>query len=124
MTLLRLIIPLIYTAFLVFSIVDLVTIDPGRVKHLPKFTWIILVIIVPLIGGLLWFFAGREPLEARENGRYRNPPTQRRVGPSAPDDDPEFLGRLSRDAAQEERIRDLEERLRQIDDDDKDKPKE
>jgi hypothetical protein len=118
MALLRLIIPLIYTAFLVFTIVDLVTIDPGRVKHLPKFTWIILAIILPLIGGLLWFLVGREPLEPREHGRYVNPTPRRTRGPSAPDDDPEFLHRLGREQAQEERIRQLEERLREIDSDD------
>lgn len=129
MTLLRLALPLIYTAFLVFSIVDLVTIDPGRVKHLPKFTWIILVIILPLIGGLLWFLVGRERLEPREHGRYVTPPTARRRGPSAPDDDPEFLRRLSREQQQEERIRQLEERLKSMDgdapgDDTIEKPKE
>jgi hypothetical protein len=121
MALLRLIIPLIYTAFLVFTIVDLVTIDPGRVKYLPKFAWIILAIILPLVGGLVWFFAGREPLEAREHGRYVSPPSSRRRGPSAPDDDPEFLHKLGREQAQEDRIRDLERRLREIDED---KPKE
>jgi hypothetical protein len=116
MTLLRLAIPLIYTAFLVFSIVDLVTIDPSRVRYLPKFTWIILVILLPLIGGLTWFLAGRERLEPREHGRYGPPPAVRR-GPSAPDDDPAFLRSLSREQEQEQRIRQLEERLREIDGD-------
>jgi len=124
MALLRLIVPLIYTAFLVFTIVDVVTIDPGRVRHLPKFTWVILAIILPLIGGLLWFWVGREPLEPREHGRYVTPTVTRRTGPGAPDDDPEFLHRLSREAAQEERIRQLEERLREIDGDPDGKTKE
>ena len=125
MTLLRLLIPLIYTAFLVYSIVDIVTIDPSRAKHLPKFTWIILAIILPIIGGLLWFLIGREPLEPREHGRYAPPRQVTRRGPSAPDDDPDFLHKLSREQAQEDRIRELEERLKKIDgDDDKPKPAE
>ena len=123
MTLLRLLIPLIYTAFLVYSIVDIVTIDPSRARHLPKFTWIILVIILPIIGGLLWFLIGREPLEPREHGRYAPPRQIRRRGPSAPDDDPDFLNKLSREQAQEDRIRELEERLKNVEGDSDDKPK-
>jgi hypothetical protein len=30
------------------------------VKHLPKFGWVILVVLLPLIGTLLWFTIGRE----------------------------------------------------------------
>jgi hypothetical protein len=118
---LTILIPLIITGLMVFSIVDLLTIDSSRIRALPKFTWIILVILLPLIGGILWFMAGRERLEPREHGRYGAPPSVRRSGPTAPDDDPEFLRRLSREKEQEERIRQLEERLKEIDDD---KPKE
>jgi len=53
---------------------------------------------------------GRERLSAA-----RNRPG---YGPVAPDDDPAFLRQLNKDQEQEQRIRDLEERLAELDDDD------
>jgi len=121
----RVLVPLILTGLLVFAIVDVIVIDNGRVRGLPKFAWIMVVIILPLIGPLLWFFLGRERLDAPNHGRYVNDPAPvpepgRRLGPIAPDDDPDFLGRLNREQEQEERIRELEKRLKDLDDD---KPK-
>lgn len=102
----------LYTAVIVFSIVDIIMIDPSRVRALPKWGWIMLVIALPLIGVVLWFIIGRERPERRNHGRYPSRPT-------APDDDIAFLGQIGREKAQEDRIRDLEERLSELDDDDK-----
>lgn len=103
---------LIAAAVLIFTIVDIALIDRTRVKGVPKLIWVLIVLVLPIIGAVLWFFLGRERLSERgTNGRAV------RRGPRAPDDDPEFLRKLSREQAQEERIRDLEERLREIDDD-------
>lgn len=111
-------------AVTIFAVVDIITIDPSRVRGLPKFAWIILTLITSFIGAVLWFVIGREPIEPRSHGRYGEPmqPTRSpsRRGPVAPDDDTEFLGKLSREAEQEERIRQLEKRLAELDDD---KPK-
>lgn len=107
---------LIGAAVVIFTVVDIALIDPARVKYLPKFVWIIGALLFTIIGAALWFLLGRERLEPRNAGGGSFGPRPRR-GPVAPDDDPEFLGRLNREAAQEERIRDLEERLREIDDD-------
>jgi hypothetical protein len=106
---------LIAAAVLIYTLVDIALIDRSRVKALPKLLWALIVLVLPIIGAVLWFFLGRERLSERGSGG----PVRR--GPRAPDDDPEFLRKLSREQAQEERIRELEERLREIDDD---KPKE
>lgn len=105
---------LIAAAVLIYTLVDIALIDRSRVKGLPKILWALIVVVLPIIGAVLWFFLGRERLSERGGGSVRR-------GPRAPDDDPEFLRKLSREQAQEERIRELEERLREIDDD---KPKE
>jgi hypothetical protein len=126
----QVLISLVLTGIMVFSIVDIITIDSSRVKHLPKFFWVLLTILLSVIGTLLWFLVGRERLERRDGGRFagaagasqppRRPTRPTRRGPTAPDDDPEFLSKLAREAEQQEKIRKLEERLAELDDD---KPK-
>lgn len=110
--------PLIIAVVLLISaIVDLIRIDPARVRALPKPVWALIIIVIGVIGPILWFALGREPLERRNHGRY---PT----APVAPDDDPEFLRRIARDKEQEQRIRDLEQQLSELDSDtDDDAPK-
>ncbi|TXK18585.1 PLDc N-terminal domain-containing protein [Homoserinibacter sp. GY 40078] len=110
--------PFILTlVLLVSAIVDLIRIDPSRVRSLPKGLWAVIIIAIAIIGPILWFTLGRERLEQRNHGRYR-------PAPSAPDDDPAFLQRLAQEKAREERIRDLEKRLSELDGDtDGDTPK-
>lgn len=51
---------LLVIALMIGALVDIITRDDGQVKHLPKMVWIIIVILLPLIGSLLWFAIGRE----------------------------------------------------------------
>lgn len=106
---------LIAVGLMIFTVVDIALIDRARVRVLPKIVWV-LIALIAVVGPVLWFLLGRERLTPRggSGGSVRR-------GPRAPDDDPEFLRKLSREQAQEERIRQLEERLREIDED---KPKE
>ncbi len=98
---------IIAVVLLVAAVVDIVRIDPSRVRALPKPLWAVIAIGIIVIGPILWFALGRERLEPR-----------RRAAPVAPDDDPEFLRRLAREKEQEQRIRDLEKRLSELDGDD------
>jgi len=50
---------LVVTA-MVLAIVDIILRDQSQVKHLPKPVWLILVILMPLLGSILWFALGRE----------------------------------------------------------------
>ncbi|RYF52638.1 MAG: hypothetical protein EOO27_28100, partial [Comamonadaceae bacterium] len=34
--------------------------DNSQVKHMPKMVWLLLVILIPLLGSILWFAIGRE----------------------------------------------------------------
>lgn len=98
-------------AVMLFSIVDILVIDRSRVRHLPKLVWVVLVVFLSVIGSALWFTLGRERLN---NGRGPSNTASPALGP---DDDPEFLRRLSHDQEREERIRKLEEKLAELDDD-------
>ena len=51
---------LLVIALMVGALIDIITREDSQVKYLPKMVWIILVILLPLIGGVLWFALGRE----------------------------------------------------------------
>lgn len=55
---------LLVIALMVAAMVDIIRKDDAQVRHLPKMAWVIIVILLPLIGSLLWFAIGREYSEA------------------------------------------------------------
>jgi hypothetical protein len=98
---------LIVIILTVYALVDCALFDRSRIRGLPRWVWIFVIILVPVIGPLLWLFVGR--------GRKRAP-VGRMPRASAPDDDPEFLRGLDREKKERERIRRLEEELATLDD--------
>jgi hypothetical protein len=75
--------PLLVLAAMVVAIVDIVTRDDSQIKHMPKFVWLILVILLPLLGVILWFTIGREYPE-HVSRAPRAPRPSRRVPPAPP----------------------------------------
>lgn len=79
---------------MVGALVDIIKREDSQVRFLPKMAWIVIVILLPLIGGLLWFAIGREYSEAglriprmRPAGRpSKRPAPQPAPPPSAPVD--------------------------------------
>jgi len=68
-------------ALMIGALIDIITRRDDQVKHLPKVFWIILVIIVPLAGSLIWFLVGRE----YDGEGVRLPrPRERRSAPPSP----------------------------------------
>jgi len=55
---------LLVIALMIGALIDIITRDDSRVRFLPKMVWIIIVILLPLIGSILWFALGREPGES------------------------------------------------------------
>ena len=102
-----LILALVATAFWVFTIVDCAVQPPTRHRGVSKPVWILIVVLLPVLGGILWLIVGRARGSAIAARR-------------APDDDPEFLGRIGSISDQDERIRRLEEELAQLDAEDDD----
>jgi hypothetical protein len=49
-----------FLAATIFTLVDAIRIDSSRVRYLDKVFWVIIILIVPLIGMLLWWTIGRE----------------------------------------------------------------
>ncbi|WP_136031109.1 PLD nuclease N-terminal domain-containing protein [Microbacterium sp. PF5] len=71
---------LLIIALMVGALIDIITRDDGQVKHLPKMVWLIIVILLPLVGSLLWFALGREYGE----GGVAIPRMRRAERPAAP----------------------------------------
>jgi hypothetical protein len=98
-------------AVYIYALVDTISTREWQIKSLNKIAWVFIVILLPVIGAILWFIAGR----ARGNGASSVRRGSRR--PIAPDDDPEFLRNVSKSEQQEARIRQLEAELKALDDD-------
>jgi hypothetical protein len=83
----------------IFCLIDCIQTPEIEVRNLPRWAWILLILIFPLIGAIAWLVAGRPqrggpravdrvtgyPEYQRERGRV-----------VAPDDDPEFLRQVGR----------------------------
>ena len=95
---------LLALVFWVFSIVDCAVQPATRHRGVSKGVWIAIVVLIPVIGGILWFTIGR--FRAGGRGAARS---------VAPDDDPEFLRSIGK-TEQDDRIRRLEEELARLDD--------
>jgi hypothetical protein len=95
----------------VFAIVDCALTERARVRALPKAVWILVALLLPVIGPLLWLLVGRGTAQQR--------PARRPMGP---DDDPEFLRstrapRPAIEAPDDERWKALEQELANLDSD-------
>jgi len=90
----------------VYTLVDCALFERSRVRGLPRWVWIVVIVLVPLIGPLLWLFVGRGRGGSAVGRSFRT---------VAPDDDPDFLKSLNVDKDARERLRRLEEELADLD---------
>jgi hypothetical protein len=104
---LELILVILFIAFTIFAFIDCLRTDDSRVRALPKYLWVVLIVILTPFGGILWLALGKD--------RSDHSPVPH--SSHGPDDDPAFLRRLGEDKRREERIRELEARLAELDDD-------
>lgn len=88
-------------AFTLYSLVDAAMTDGARTRGVSKPVWVVLIVVLPVIGGILWFMIGKGATPA--------------AAPVAPDDDPRFSAQSMSDE-ERETLRDLEQRLRDLDD--------
>ncbi len=93
----------------IFCLVDVITTDEGSCRNLPKGLWLLLVLVVPLVGSIIWLVAGRPQQVARARGPFERhapafPEYDRpgRFAATSPEDDEEFL-RKCRERAEAQR---------------------
>jgi len=42
------------------ALIDVITRENWQVQHLPKITWVFIIILLPVIGSIVWFAVGRD----------------------------------------------------------------
>ena len=88
---LRVVLVLALLAAYISFVFDVIGAPAMAVRSLPKMVWLLVVVVVPILGGLLWLVFGRPRLAGGRWGRQ----------PVAPDDDPRFLRELDEQAWRE-----------------------
>ena len=98
-------------AMLVYCLLDVIRTPEDEVRNLPKISWVMLVIVQPLIAGIAWLKLGRPKAgattrrSARDISRSFLPSYDQpgRTAASNPDDDEDFLRKLRERAEQQRR---------------------
>ncbi len=103
---LRVVVPIVVLVVFVYGLIDLIRTDARLVRGISKPAWIVVQILLPVVGAVLWFLIGRPRGEASAPASYRHP--------TAPDDDPDFLRNLElrrRNQAEADRLKKLKDEL-------------
>ena len=93
----------------VYCTLNVITTPEAEVRNLPKLLWLLIVLFVPIVGGIAWLVAGRPQGPARSlpyKGNAGIPPEYDRPGRASaatPEDDEAFLRRLRERAEQQRR---------------------
>lgn len=106
-------------ALLIICLIDAIQTPAVSTRNLPKWAWLMLIILVPIVGPLAWLFIGRPKrgdLGTTAPTKTTGIANRKRPGPVAPDDDLEFLAKLSSDAEQEDLLKKWEKDLKRRED--------
>lgn len=102
----RVVLAVAVLAIYVYGLVDVIRTDGRLTRGISKPAWIVVVIVLPLIGTILWLLIGRP---------RGTPPVRRNYShPTSPDDDPDFLRNLElrrRNQAEAARLKKLKDEL-------------
>ncbi|QBS44712.1 PLD nuclease N-terminal domain-containing protein [Nocardia sp. CS682] len=110
---------LLTLALWIYCLIDIITCPDAGIRHLPKLGWLIVVILLPTVGALLWLFVGRPLHESRPRSttgytEYDRPGRYVAQDPAA---DEAFLRKLRERAEQQRAEARRQEAARQRDED-------
>jgi hypothetical protein len=84
---------LVSVVFWLWAIFDSLTCDDKRVRNLPRWVWVVVILVFLEFGALAWVLFGRPRNgQLATRGSRSGPP---RNGPVGPDDDPDFLRNIN-----------------------------
>jgi len=105
----------------VFCVADCILSDEARVRSLPKLLWLLIVLVLPDVGSVLWLALG-QPKRAARSMPYKSnagiPTKHDRPGRAVatnPDDDAGFMRQLRDRAEQQRRSAEQERRTQDPD---------
>jgi hypothetical protein len=97
-------------ALWVYCLVSVIISDEGRIRHLSKIAWLLIVLFFPFVGSIAWLMAGRPATSATRRSRFERAapefPEYDRPGRAAaadPAKDEEFLRKVRERADQQRR---------------------
>ena len=104
----------------VYCIFDVITTAEAIVRHLPKWVWFVVVLLLGAIGSFLWLGLGRPQLstrQARNPVRYRSPRPLRSPAPMLYDAEAaEAVNPIVQHREEQARLRMLEAQLKRRED--------
>lgn len=114
---------LIDIALVVIALISCLSAEDSDIRALPRFAWVLIILLFPPVGPIAWFVAGKERYSrprqktwAPGSGFPESERPDRRQRTLAPDDNPDFLRGISAAHAQkneeQEKLRRWEEDLR------------
>jgi hypothetical protein len=95
---------LAHTVLAVGTLISCLSAESDEIRGLPRLAWVPVILLVPLVGPIAWFMAGRRvPDGTADRWPFGKaiPGSPRR--PVAPDDDPDFLRSLDTTRSKEDR---------------------
>ncbi|WP_433369489.1 PLDc N-terminal domain-containing protein [Actinoplanes sp. CA-142083] len=95
----RLFIFLAAVQLVLFVLALISVLSAERVRNAPRFVWVLVILLIPLLGPLAYFLWGR-PLAAPREG---SPIRRTKARPSSPDDDPDFLRSMDTEQSRKDR---------------------
>jgi len=106
-------------ALLVFCLIDCIQSDSDRVRNLSKGWWLVLIVVLPIAGGVAWLVVGRPqtprthvPWRATQTAGFPEYERPRRYGEDADAEERRRAEERRSDELHEQMLRDWEAQLR------------
>lgn len=64
---------LLALAFYIYTIIDVARTPKSSIRTLPKYVWMIIAVVLPILGGVFWLFLGRVWPQSGYRSRRRTP---------------------------------------------------
>ena len=101
-----------YLALVIFALVDVITSNEGQIKHLPKIAWVILIVLLPLIGSIVWLIAGKDRAVIDALGSFGDPRRETAQPQTSTEQELAALEREIEFHEKQEKLRRLEEEVK------------
>ena len=100
----QIVLSVVTLALMIFALIDVITNENWQIQHLPKIIWILLIVILPLIGSVIWLIVGKDRGVAVDRGSFGDPRRHEPQQHAPQRHDPRAIPALDDDEAIEQEI--------------------